>query len=266
LNMLNDALPPLKARSVKSLNALPVRAREEIKRYFHGKCLNVEGFISYICSDSFVERLGRCRTPDEKESCFVQAFCSRVATKAEILNQVKTIATEIGRDLDDEWTTYCAEMSPKWNTRIQGHGSALMADELVDRLSGLIRDELGQAAHSAMSANQRPAIGETIGKIGESAILLLPLMEYGPVGLEVGIPVFILLAAKDVWDYAMSRLDDRRGDYQMAISSRLALLGNEVGHEFEREVHQRITDLQTWQEWSIHDTAERVAEERVNLI
>jgi len=265
-NMLNDALPPLTATSAKGLNTLPGRAREEIKRYFHGKCLNVEGFVSHICSNEFVERLGRCRTPDEKETCFLQAFCSRVATETEILHRVETIATEIGDDLDAEWTAYCADMSLKWNTRIQGYGSPLAADELVNRLSGLIRSELGSAARVAMSTNQRPAVGETIGKVGASAVLLLPLVQYGPVGLKVGIPIFVLLAAKHFWDYTRAKLDDRRGDYQAAISSRLALLGNRVGGEFEREVRQRITDLHTWQERSIRATAVRLAEERVGLI
>jgi hypothetical protein len=125
-----------------------------------------------------------------------------------------------------------------------------------------------------MSGNQRPAVGETIGKIGQSAVLLLPLglVSVAATGSAVAVvanpfvlPVFVILAARHIWDYAMSRLDDRRGDYQTAISSRLALLGNRVGGEFEREVRQRITDLHTWQERSIRTTATRLAEERIGL-
>ena len=59
----------------------------------------------------------------------------------------------------------------------------------------------------------------------------------------------------------MGRLDDRRGDYQAAISGRLALLGNRVGAEFEREIRERLNDLHTWQERSIRNTAKQVAEE-----
>ncbi|MCZ2343166.1 MAG: hypothetical protein LC104_15440 [Bacteroidales bacterium] len=265
-NMLDDALPPLTASGIRGLNTLPGRAREQIKRYFHGKCLNVSGFVNHICSNNFTERLGRCHTPDEKEACFLQAFCSRVVTEAEILHWVETIAAEIGSELDDEWTTYCAEMSLKWNTRIRGYGEPLVADQLTNRLSEVIRTDLSQAAHMAMTTDQRPAVGETIGKIGKSAVLLLPLVRFGSVGMGVGIPTFMILAAKHVWDYMMSRLNDCRGDYQMAISSRLALLGNRVGAEFEREVRQRITDLQIWQERSIRATATQLAEERVTLI
>jgi hypothetical protein len=274
-DMLNDALPPLKASASKSLTTLPARAREEIKRYFHGKCLNVEGFVSHICSDGFVERLGRCSTPDEKEACFLQAFCSRVAGEDEIINQVETIAADLGGELDDEWTMYCAKTSLKWNTRIQGYGAPLAADELTNRLSGLIRHDLGLAARLAMSADQRPSVGQTIGKIGESAIRLLPLaqlrVEVGWEGVAIKgnllvIPVFLIEATRAIWDYIMGRLDDRRAENQAAISGRLAMLGNRVGGELEREVRLRITDLNTWQEGSIRDTAVRLSEERVNLI
>src|SRR5437867_3352798 len=77
-HMLGDALPALSTKSQEELNRLPARARDEIKRYFHGKCLNVEGFVSHICSDSFAERLGRCSTADQRLACFFEAFCGRV--------------------------------------------------------------------------------------------------------------------------------------------------------------------------------------------
>jgi hypothetical protein len=264
--MLNDALPTLAVGAARGLGSLPARARDEIKRYFHGKCLNVEGFVSHICSDEFRERLGRCRTPDEKEACFLQVFSSRVAREGEVLNWVETIATEIGDELDSEWAAYCTEVSLKWNTRVGEYGTSLRGDELSSRLGNLIRNDLRQAALLGKSGNHQPAVGETIDKVGRSAVLLLPLMRFGQAGLVVGVPVFFLLAAKHVWDYAMSQLEDRRGDYQAAISSRLALLGNRVGGEFEREVRQRISDLHTWQERSIRETATRLAEERVGLI
>ena len=274
-HMLDDALPPLSSNSLRELNTLPVRAREEIRRYFHGKCLNVAGFVSHICSNQFAERLGRCRTQDERAICFLEAFCSRVATDSEILNQVETVAAEVGSELDSGWASYCGELSSRWNTRIQGYGRPLATDELSNRLDGMIRTELDQTARQIVSANQRPAVGETIGKIGASAVLLLPM---GVVSVAVAgsaaaitysplvVPVFFILAARHVWDYIMGRLDDRRGQYQAAISGRLALLGNRVGAEFEREVRQRLTDLHTWQERSIRSTATRLAEERIGLI
>ena len=82
-----------------------MRSREEIRRYFHGRCLNVHGFVSHICSNQFAERLGRCSSADDREVCFLQAFCGRVATQADILNQVETIAADVGSVLDSAWST-----------------------------------------------------------------------------------------------------------------------------------------------------------------
>lgn len=246
---------------------MPRRARDEIKRYFHGKCLNVAGFVSHICSNEFAERLHRCATEDERQLYFLQAFCARAATKVEILHWVETIAEESGAELDDAWAAYCTELSQKWNSHIQIYdGPNLSADELTHRLSEFTRTALREAACLANSGSQRPAAGETIGKIGVTAILLLPVGLLGPEGAALAIPIFVVLAAKHVWDDEMSRLDDRRSEYQNAISSRLALLGNRVGSEFEREVWQRITDLHIWQERSIRAAAAQVARERIGLI
>jgi hypothetical protein len=172
--MLDDALPTLAQNSLKELQRLPVRAREEIRRYFHGKCLNVAGFITHICSPAFGELLGHCRTQEEREICFLQAFCARVTTDAEILNQVYTFAAEAGSELDLAWADYCSSLSLKWNTHIQKHGSALLNDEFIDRLDGIIRSEIAQAVGQAVSGLQQPTISGTLHKIGESALRLLP--------------------------------------------------------------------------------------------
>src|SRR4051794_11168614 len=71
--MLDDALPPLVTKSVKELQERPVHAREEIRRFFHGKCLNVANFVSRICSPTFGEQLGRCSTSEEREACLLAA-------------------------------------------------------------------------------------------------------------------------------------------------------------------------------------------------
>jgi hypothetical protein len=264
--MLDDALQPLVENSLHELNTLPQEAREEIRHYFHGKCLNAGGFVTQICSNEFVEQLGRCQDSKEREVCFLQAFCSRIATETEILNRVETIAAEVGNKLDLAWANYCVNISARWNTCIAGYGRPFAMDELSDRLGGMIRSELGQVARQDTLGNRRPAVGETIGKIGASAILLAPLVRFGQVGLAVGIPVFIVLAAKHLWDYVTGLLHDRRGEYQAAISGQLALLGNRVGTEFERDVRQRLTDLHIWQERSIRQLATSLAEERVGLI
>jgi hypothetical protein len=257
--LLNDAIPPLTSITSTQLNALPERAREEIKRYFDGACLNAQGFVSHICSQEFREVLGSCKDDHEREVAFLAAFCSRVATSAEILNHVELIAAEIGTELDSAWSGYCNAISSKWNTHLDRYGEPLSANGLVEQLSGLIRNELAQAVKESSKSNLAPAIGDTIGKIGESAVMLLPVARYP----NLFVPLFVVLAAKSIWDFIWGQFHDPQNDLQAMISGRLALLGKRVGAEFEREVRQRLTDLHTWQEKSIRALASRLVDERI---
>jgi hypothetical protein len=262
--MLTDALPALTDQSLDQLKTLPVQAREEIRRYFHGKCLNVQSFVGHICSSAFQEQLAGCHTPEERETCFMLAFCGRVTSEVEILNRVETIAAEVGRDLDTAWASYCTQLSGKWTTRISQYGAPLAAAALTDRVSGVIRSELARAVKLATTKTQAP-FRRTIAEIGASAILLLPVTRLGKAGVIMSVPVFLLLAAKHLWDYVTARLQDRGGDYQAAISGRLALLGQRVGDEFEREIRQRLLDLHTWQQQAVRTTAGALVYERVPL-
>src|SRR5437588_2416748 len=136
--LLADALPSLAASSLGELSKLPVRAREEIRRYFHEKCLNIGPFADYLCSHTFGERLGRCRSPEEQEVCFLQAFCGRVASEEEILNHVKVIAADIGNEMDMAWAAYCTNLSGRWNAAVQGYGSPLASADLNGQLDAMI--------------------------------------------------------------------------------------------------------------------------------
>ena len=264
--LLEDALPPLSGKSLEELRTLPLRASDEIERHFHGTCLNVEGFVTYVCSSRFGERLGRCRSSEEREACFTEAFCGRVATEVSMLRWVGTVAAEVGAELDTAWSGYCTELSRKWDKHLQGYGGSQGLGELTVRLDGLVRTELDRAIHQAPSANQAPAISTTAAKIGESAVLLLPLVRLGKVGLVLGVPVFFLLAASHVWEFVAARLQERSGNYQAAISGRLALLGRRLGAEFEREVRRRVMDLHAWQQQAVRQAAHRLSEERVGFI
>jgi hypothetical protein len=265
-DLLGEALPHLKANSSSDLEKHPAWGSEEIRRYFHAKCLDVAGFVDHLCSDAFSERLARCASQTDREHLFIQAFCSRVVSEAEILDQVKAVASEIGNEVDASWSVCCGEMSLGWNARIPDRGDPISAGELTDRLGGLVRTELRAAALEASTGDRRPALGETFEQIGASAILLLPLARLGPLGMKVGIPLFVLLAAVHIWEYVAGLLDDRRGDHRAAISVLLARLGNRIGAEFEREIRLRLIDLHIWRAKAIAETTARVASARVGIL
>lgn len=262
--LLEEALPLLANHSTSELLTQPVRAREEIKRYFHGKCLNVQRLVQDICSPPFRERISRYDTQEEREACFLQAFCERVVTEAEILNQIEIVAAEVGSELDAGWSRFCADLSVRWNAHLAPGGSRPLAPaSLSSRLDHQIEVELGQAVQQAASQGQKVALGETVGKIGQSAVMLLPLVRFGKGGLALGVPLFVVLAARHVWDYVLAQWEDRQGADQAAISGRLALLGQRVGIEFEKEVRQRLIDLHSWQEHSVRTMTNSLVEERL---
>jgi hypothetical protein len=263
--LLEDALPTLAANASREIQTLPAQGREEIRRYFHGKCLNVHGFVRHISTDSFRSRLARCRSREEREQCLMAAFCTRVASEAEILNKVETVAETVGRELNDDWGSYCSTLASRWNERVEGYGASLSAENLSERLNRIVRGELQQAVRQVSGRDRAPALGQTVGDIGRSAVLLLPLVRFGKFGLLAGVPLFLVLAAGPIWNYILGQLADRSDEYQAAISSRLAMLGNRAGAEFEREVRRRLTDLHAWQEQSVRATAERLAQQHIGI-
>jgi hypothetical protein len=262
--LLSEALPPLTAIGLRELQTLPGRAREAIRVYFQGRGISVEGFVAGLCSDAFRQRLAACRAPAEREDCVQLAFCDRVAPASEMVNRVGVIAADIGSELDLHWASYCRELAGRWNVRLHGYGDPLGADALTAQLGSLIEAELRSAVQhaAAAAADQGPALGTTLRQVGESAILLLPLARSG--GLAV--PLFFLLAARPVWEFIASRLQDRRAGFQAEVSGRLALLGNQVGAELESKVRRRLAALHAWQDQAVHALTERLVAERVGLV
>ncbi len=263
--LLDEALPPLDQLSTTHLTRMPQWAREEIRRFFHGKCLNVESFASHVCSSSFVEQVGRCRTNEQREECFLAAFCSRVATEVEILNHVETIAGELGAELNAAWQTYCERLSDAWKPQLTALGSPSMSsDHLLNATAASIRGDI-QAMVRTANANRLPALGESLENIGKSALLLVPLAFCGEAGLAVGLPLFVISGIRSLWDYIWSRWDDRRADFQAAISGRLAMLGNRIGDGFQQEMRLRLNDLHTWRTNAVRKQADNIVEGRIGL-
>jgi hypothetical protein len=205
-------------------------------------------------------------TQQQREACLLAAFLGRVATESEILNQVDLIATEAGNEIDCRWSEYCSQIAFRWNTHLGHYGIPLTTDDFANDVGRHIRDELAKILHVANSNGQKLALGETVGNIGKSAVLLRPLLRMGPLGLAIGIPVFLIVAASQIWNYILARLENPREELQTAISSSLASLGNRVGAEFEKEVYQRLKALHNWQKSAIREVAHRVVTERVGLL
>jgi hypothetical protein len=255
--------PVLAAKAQRELLTLPARAREEMRRYFHGVCLNVHGFVQEVCSPEFADRLADCTSREQQRQLVLLAFLREVTTEAQVLNRVQVIAEDVGTDLDRNWAACCTELANRWDASLKEYRVAVTATELPDRMAPLLEAGLRQAVEEARAAGCRPVLSEAVTRVAESALLLLPLSAEEP---WLGWPLFAVLALRPVFDDFISRVRDRSADLQWAVSDKLAQLGNRMGSEFEAEVRSRITDLHRWQDQAVDGAADRQAAQLVRLL
>ncbi len=270
--LVAEAMPVLTDRAHGEFQSVPVKGREEIRQWFHGRVLNVIPFVEEICSNSYRERLHACRNEDEQHQLLLVSFCGKVATDAEILNRVHTIAEEIGQELDLNWGECCQTISSQWDVHIKEYGQPLEINEFMGRVDQMVKQHLSESLEMARVGAQHPALGETIGNIGESALLVLPMsrIQSSPLlGLDfnpLAIPTFVLLSLKHLFQYIIGLFSDPRADLQRAISARVSLLGNRVGSEFESEMRTRLASLHSWQEQSVTGAAQHYADSVVGWL
>lgn len=263
--LLNDALPGLADVAEHELQTIPLRGRQEIESYFHGLCLNVNGFITHICSEPFQRLVRQAQSPEEHNHRFLAAFCERLAREDEILRRIDGIATTAGSEIDAAWTVYCTTLSARWGKRLPA-SKPLATEDLVAQLGASLRDDLQFAALRATTIEQRPALGETLETLGKSAIKLLPLLRLGKYGLIVGVPVFLVLAAKPVWDTLRRYGTQVQDDVQAAMTIALSSLAKRTGSEFEAELRRRVSDLHEWRLQAVSKTSQTLAAERVGFL
>jgi hypothetical protein len=263
--MLAKTAPITTATAHDEMLALPPKAREEIRLFFDGVCLDVHSFVSEVCSQGFVERLGACPSNIQRHQLMALEFEQHVVTTDEILNRVRVIAEEVGTELDRNWARCCTQIAQAWGVPLRMYDAALSGDRLAASVEPEIREQIDQVIQRTMTAVRRPAFGDVPVKIGESALLLLPLAVFAPP--HVVLPIFVGVALKHIIDPMIAWLvqSDPR-DVQRDVSARMALLGNRAGAEFEREVRRRIADLHNWREAALQKVARTKAETSVQWL
>lgn len=176
---------------------------------------------------------------------------------------MKVLAKESGKLLDMNWQGSCEAIGQIW-----GHVDSLLPSRetttnYADLWAPWIIDAIEQAKSSTYPVGQHPTLKGTIGQIGFSAIILLPLAEVAP---EVILPVFLITALFPVYEYIISFVENRQLRSKEVLSKKLSLLGNRIGMEFEREIMKRISDLHTWQSQAILNYVEIQSHENIHWI
>lgn len=273
----SEALSTLTRHSLDELRSGPAQAREEIRLWFHGKALNVAGFVEEICSPLYREHLHACATEEEQNERLLMTFCNKIGTDAEILDHVQVIAEELGQQLDMSWATCCEEIAAKWNISMKNYSKPLDYSQLADHVDQLVRALLKESLMIARAGTQAPALSETFDKIGKSALMLMPMsrvridlsrgqVDVNPGALVLALPTFVFDSLNYLFRYINGCFSDPRPDMQSAISARVSLLGNRLGSEFESEARARLAALHEWQKVAFSKTAAHLAETTVGWL
>ncbi len=255
--------PVLTSYAQKQLSELPGRAREEMRKHFHGLCLQVSEFTDAVCKPEFAEWLANHPKTAQREQRIVELFMTHVTTPKMVLDRVHDVAETISQDLDRNWAACCDELAKQWNVKIQDRAEQLDADLMTAKLTPMIGDSIRQAADAAKRNGQPVALREVLGDVGKSALLLLPLAMAAP---WVGWPLFTMLALRPVFEEWVRQASDRAATLQRTVTERLASLGNRVGLEFEKEVQVRLGDLHQWQRQAVAAAAGKQAEKLVRYL
>lgn len=261
--LLDKAEPLLGGKDRKELDSLPTLAREDMRRYFDGVCLNVNAFAAEVCTPEFADRVRQRRTVDQHE-LVVQAFARHTGmTDVQVLDRVQSVADRVGKELDQGWTTCCTALADNWNLVINGYQSRVTADELTARMAPLLQRGLEDALRDARKAGLKPILGASAAEVGKSSVLLMSLSEEP--GYR-GLPAFVAASLQDAFESFLAHVRDRSGEVQQAVTDRIAAAGNRMSLEFHKEVRTRILELHRLQKQAVADAAGREAEKLIRIL
>jgi hypothetical protein len=235
---------------------LPADARQQIREYVHGICLDAHRFAEAVCDPSFRERLASCPSDDERQREFHLAFSKHLATEAELNNRLRTIATDVGSRLDQNWVACCHDVAEAWGVALRPYEGGFAGDQLAAWAEPLVRERLTAAIRDTTSTTLRPAISTLLDSLGASAVMLLPVMIEAP---YAGVPVFAALAFRPVFQFFIGLFRSPQADVQQRVCGHLAVLSQRLGSELEREVRQRIAELHSWQYGAMREVAHEQA-------
>ncbi|MBN70209.1 MAG: hypothetical protein CME32_13130 [Gimesia sp.] len=263
--LVGEASPLLVTKEHSEITSIPFSASEEMKLWFTGACLNSAQFVDYICSEGFATRLGQFASPREREMCVENEFFARVLSHSSIYQRVELVAQESGAILDRNWQSCCDEIASTWKLKLNAKSDDLSVG-IQSRLDSLISIQLDEAISRSANVADRPsAISSAIG-VGKASLMVLRLLRLPPPYNLVAIPAFALTAITHFANFVVGLLFQDSSGAKVAISDRIALLGNRVASEFNAELKSRIADLHTWQNEALRTTAEEYAHASIGII
>lgn len=263
--LVGEASPILVAKEHAEITSIPENASKEMKLWFTGACLNSAQFVDHICSEGFASRLGQFPNPRDREMCVENEFFARVVSHSSIYQRIELVANESGAILDRNWQSCCDDIANKWKIKLNANSGDLSGD-IQSRLDRMISAQLDHVISQSANVADRPsAISSAMG-VGKASLMVLPLLRLPPPYTLVAIPAFALAAITHFANYVVGLLFQNSQAAKIAISDRIALLGNRVASEFNTELKSRIADLHAWQNEALRTTAGEFARANIGII
>ena len=263
--LVAEAAPILVAKEHGEIATIPNAASDEMRLWFTGACLNSAQFVDYICTEGFAARLRQFSTVREREMCVENEFFARVVSHSSIYQRIELVAQESGAILDRNWQSCCDEIASKWKLKLDANRDDLSSG-IQSRLDSLISIQLDEAISQSANVADRPsAVSSAIG-VGKASLMILPMLRLPPPYNLVVIPAFALAAITHFANYVIGVLFQDSTGAKVAISDRVALLGNRVASEFNAELKARIADLHLWQNEALRKTAGEYAHANIGIL
>jgi hypothetical protein len=260
--LAEQARPVLDRMKDKEIDDLVKPARDRIRDEFHALCFKVPDFVDEVCSDDFARQLAACKTREDKQKLLMLTFKRTVTTDAEILAKVRELTDQAAKSLDEDWAACCEELTERWNLAVKPYGATLTGQQLVERMQPTITAGLRRTAAQAQRPERKSFLGASLGEIAANA-LALPVEDRG---VYKGMPAFTAKNFSTVFDSVIGHVQNRPRDMRKQISSRLADLGNLLGHDFREEIRSRLEELHQAQQQAVEQAAGQQASELIRIL
>jgi hypothetical protein len=242
---------------------LPAVGREAVRAYFHEICVKVPNFVEEIQTDEFANGLARCQTRQQQQEKLLWAFRTNVVKEGEVLDKVQTLAADLSRTLDTDWSACCGALADRWGVIVKDYRVPVTAEDLLAQTTPHIQAAVRDATEQARAGGERVVTPDLAADVRDAVRLLVPVKGKG---LWAGWPEFVARVLDLVFGDCVEQKGSRARVLTATVSDRFATLGNRMGAEFENAVSAHVKRLHEWQEAAVATAAHNQAAAVIRLL
>jgi hypothetical protein len=269
--LIQGAEPVLAAKARKELfgdpaankPGLPAVGREAVRAYFHEICVKVPNFVEEIQTEEFTNGMARCPTRQQQQEKLLWAFRSNVVKEGDVLDKVQTLAADLSRTLDADWSACCGELADRWGVLVKDYRVPVTAEDLLAKTTPSIQAAVRDATDQARAGGENVVTPDLAADLRDAVRLLVPVKGKG---LWAGWPEFVARVLDLVFGDCADQIRRKVPELNAKVSDRFATLGNRMGAEFENAVSGHVKRLHEWQEAAVATAAHNQAAAAIRLL